>query len=203
MSTTQTTKTTNQYNPTSMGVYQGFQPTIAATLNDYAKNPLLATFFNQQLQNANRANQAMGNASTQQLLWNQRALGPVANRSAVLSSNLNRIQRANLARQSQTFNNLLLNAEQVRRGAISSMQGYNPLQTGQTSTQSQSGLGTWLPQLVGMGISAATMGMGGGFGGGMTAATGKGMNPLLSSNLLSAGQSNYFNTTSNPFLGGH
>lgn len=207
MSTKQTTTSTTQFDPTSMGVYKGFQPTIASTLADYAKNPLLATFFQNQLQMANRANQAMGNAATQQYMWNSRALGPVADRSAVMASNLSRIQRSNLSRQSQTFNNLLLNAENVRRGAIQQMQGYNPLQTGQTTTQQQSGLGTWLPQLAGMGISAFT----GGMGKGLTSAFnplirnvgGATANKAIASMPLSGGQMNFLNTNPNPFLGGN
>lgn len=206
MSTKQTTQSTINYDPTSMGVFKGFQPTIASTLADYAKNPLLATFFQNQLQMANRANQVAGNAANQQFLWNQRALGPVANRGAFMASNLSRIQRSNLSRQSQTFDNLLLNAENVRRGAIQQMQGYNPLQTGQTTTQQQSGLGAWFPQVVGMGISAFT----GGIGKGLTSAFnplirnvgGATANAAIASMPLSGGQMNFLNANPNPFLGG-
>lgn len=205
MSTKQTTQSTINYDPTSMGVFKGFQPTIASSLSDYVKNPLFATYFNNQLQMANRANQVAGNTANQQFTWNQRALGPVADRSAYMASNLNRIQRANLARQSDTFNNLLLNAEQVRRGAIQSMQGYHPLQTGQTQTQTMSGTGTWLPQVVGMGISAATMGMGGAAGMNplIKNVGGAGPNAAIASSPFSLGQSNYFSSNPNPFLGGY
>src|SRR5258708_38589304 len=77
----------------------------------------------------------------------------------MLGAQLARAGRADMGRQSDTFNNLLLGANQLRMGAAQTAMGYRPLQTGSTTTQQQSGLGTWLPQVAAAGMSAFTGGM--------------------------------------------
>src|SRR5205807_3073664 len=67
------------------------------------------------------------------------------------------------ANQANNFNSQLMYANNLRFNAANNMMNWRPLQTGSTGTQTQttSGLGTWLPQVAGMGLSLATMGMGG------------------------------------------
>lgn len=60
------------------------------------------------------------------------------------------------------YQNALLGAQQLQLQATQQAQGYNPLQTGQTQTQTKSGLGTWLPQVAGMAIQAGMGAMTGG-----------------------------------------
>jgi len=159
MSTTRKDTTTNQYNAGSMAQYNAFQPQIGAGLTDYAQDPMKATYFNQQLQNMNRYNAGVSNTANQQLMMNQRSTGNMANPNAFMASQLARNQRASNARGAQGFNQLLMNANQVRMGALNQMQGYKPLQIGQTSTQSTGGLGTWLSPLISAGVGIATGGM--------------------------------------------
>jgi len=59
----------------------------------------------------------------------------------------------------------LMQAGQMRQSAIGMAGQYRPLQTGQTQTQQVSGLGSWLPQVVGAGLGAAGAFFGGGMGG--------------------------------------
>lgn len=161
MSTQNKTQTTNAYNATSMGVYGGFQPYIQSGMQDYASNPLTSNWFNQQLGYQRRAGQVQGNSMNQGTAWNQNAIGNIANPNAYLASQQAHNQRSALARQGQGFNNLLLNANQVRMSALNAQQNYRPLQTGQTQIQSVSGLGSWLPQVAGAALHGAAMAGGG------------------------------------------
>ena len=161
MSTTRTTTTTNQYNQPSMGMFNQFQPQIGAGLTDYAQDPMKATYFNRQVQMMNQQNAGYANQANQQLMMNQRAMGGMSNPNAFMASQLARNQRAAQARSSQGFNQLLMQANQVRMGALGQMQGYRPLQIGQTSKESTGGLGSWLSPLISAGVGAFTGGFGG------------------------------------------
>lgn len=161
MSTKNVQTSTNQFDPTSMGTFQGFQPMINRNLTDFANDPMKSSFFNTQLQMAQGQNQSAFNTRNDQFLQNLRAGGNVGNMPAYAQSELNSNMRGLSAANSNSFNNLLLGANQLRFGATSQMQGYRPLQTGQTQTQQQSGLGTWLPQVLGAGLGIAGAAMGG------------------------------------------
>jgi hypothetical protein len=191
MGTQNRTQSTNQYNQGSMGVFNQLQSGIGANLQDFMNNPLQSSFFNTQLQMANRANQLRGSAMNQMLLQNSRTGGYNGNLPAFLQSQLARNQRQMSANQSNSFNNLLLGANQLRFGATQAAQGYHPLQTGQTQVQSQTGLGTWLPQVAGAAIGGLTMGLGGGMMGG-------GQSPGFFSGASSGPQG----MSSGPFWGG-
>ena len=170
MSTTRTNTTTNQYNPGSMGTFNSFQGQIGAGLSDYAQDPMKATYFNKQVQMMNQQNAGYANQANQQLGMNQRATGNIGNPNAFMASQLARNQRASQSRSSQGYNQLLMQANQVRMGALNQMQGYKPLQIGQTSKESTGGIGTWLSPLISAGMGAMTGGMSsllGGGGGGM------------------------------------
>ena len=168
-----TRSTTNQrqdqrylFDPGSQGVYNSLQGPLGNVLLDYMKDPLKASYFTQMLGAGNRQISTLGGRRMGNLMQNQAVLGA-----------LNPSQRAELAggigrdtsrMQSENFTNLLLNAEQTRRAATGAAMGYQPLTTGQTgtssgtSTQETSGLGTWLPQLIGT-LGGAALGA---FGGG-------------------------------------
>jgi hypothetical protein len=156
MSTTRTSTTTSQYDPSSMGTFRGFQGQIGAGLTDYAQDPMKATYFNRQVQMMNLQNAGYANQANQQLMMNQRAMGGMSNPNAFMASQLARNQRAAQARSSQGFNQLLMGANQVRMQALGQMQGYRPLQIGQTSKESTGGLGSWLSPLISAGVGAFT-----------------------------------------------
>lgn len=172
------TNTTNQYNAASMATYNAFQPQIQSTLTDYAQDPQKSSYFNLRYQQNLNQVQQLGNRGMSNVLMRGRALGgPQGN--GMLQSLLAQQTRGNSANEAGAFTNNLLAAEDMRRQAIGQMQAYNPLQTGQSTTQSTSGLGTWLPQVIGIGAAAGLGAMTGGgsmamgaLGGGLKGASG-------------------------------
>lgn len=75
------------------------------------------------------------------------------------TASLNNAMLAGSTNQSNAFNSTLNGALQSRNFALQSAEGFNPLQTGANTTQSKSGLGTWLPQVAGAALGAATGGL--------------------------------------------
>ena len=203
MSTTKTTTSSqqNQYDPGSMSTYQNLTGAGGQAISDEIRNPYGNMFFNQQLQMMRRQqgqSQLQGQQSLQQ---RAQAMG-INPSSPQYFSQLNKLQRQGEAGEAQGYGNLLLNAANLRQGAIGAAMNYRPLQTGQTGKQTEStgGLGTWLPQVAGMGLSALTGGMGGGMGsmGGGFAATGMhlGQGALTQSGM---GQDNSLLQTADPW----
>jgi hypothetical protein len=141
-----------------MATFQGFQPQYRQNLQDFANDPLKSSFFNTQLNMSNAQNRQSFQSRNNAFLQNMQAGGSVGNLPAYAQSQLQQNQRGLSADNSNSFNNLLLGANQLRFGATGQMGGYRPLQTGGTQTQQQSGLGSWLPQVAG-----AAMKIGAGF----------------------------------------
>lgn len=197
MGTQNTTQSTNQYNQGSMGVFNQMQGGIGSNLQDFMNNPMQSSFFNTQLQMAQKANAQRGSANNQMLLQNSRTGGYNGNLPAFMQSQLAQQNRSTSANNANSFNNLLLGANQLRFGATQSAMNYKPLQTGNTNVQSQTGLGTWLPQLAGAAMSAATMGM----GGGMTGGGGQGGGFYSGANSGPQGMSNPFSGVSGGNMG--
>src|SRR5882724_4697477 len=137
-----------------MGVFQGLQPIFGKAIQDEIQNPYSSMFFNTQLAMGNQGLQAQESAGNQSMLQRARALG-INPSSPLFAQMMAQQQRGQQGRQSDMFNNLLLQAAQLRQGAIGQAGGYRPLQTGSTNVQEQSGLGTWLPQLLSGGLGAA------------------------------------------------
>lgn len=76
------------------------------------------------------------------------------------TASLNNAMLAGSTNTSNAFNSTLNSALQNRNFALQSAEGFNPLQTGANTTQTKSGLGTWLPQVAGAALGAATGGLG-------------------------------------------
>ena len=175
-----TSKQETQFDPGSRGVFNALQPGIQGVLQQFMSDPLTASYFLKQLGMANQQISQLGQRNVGNLLANMRTGGfGGGNMNAFQQSALARTGRATSGMQSNAFNNLLMNANQMRLGATQQAQGYNPLVTGGTSqsTERTSGLGTWLPQVIGAGLGMASGAMGGGaggaFGGGNFGAIGK------------------------------
>lgn len=168
MSNKTTTSTGNQYNPTGMNNYNSFQGSLASGLNNYAQNPLASSFFNQQLGMAQKNASAIGQRNIGNVLSNARTGGGLlGNSGSFLQSQTNRASAQNSANQSTAFNSTLNSALSNRQWALGSMEAYQPLQTGQSSTQTQSlGLGSILGGLGGIGLGIAAPGLGSLLGGG-------------------------------------
>lgn len=165
MSTKTVDQQTSQFDPTSMGTFQALQPAFRQNMLDFMNNPMQSMFFNTQMQMQNAQNRAYFGNSQNILNQNLAAGGYVGNAPAFAQMNMLNNSRALSGANANTFNSLLLGANQLRFGATQGAGSYNPLRVGQTTTKSQSGLGTWLPQVAGMAIKAGTMAATGGASG--------------------------------------
>lgn len=171
MSTKNTTQSNSSFmqqgifNPASMNTFNAFQPEYQSNMMDFARNPLQSSFFNNQLGMAQDQNSRYATTQNNTFLQNQMTAGNVGNASAYNQFGLAQNARGLSAANSNSFNNLLLGANQLRFGATQGMGAYRPFQTGQsgssqsTQTQSQGGLGSWLPQVASLGMGIATGGM--------------------------------------------
>lgn len=161
MGTQNKTVSTAQFNPQSMGQFNQLQGTIGTQLQQNINDPFHSMMFNTQLGMQRQANQAQFGSQQQALLQRSQALG-VNPQSPQYAYMLNQLQRQNSSNTAQGYNNLLLQASQRQQQSLGMAESYRPLQTGQTNVQSQSGLGTWLPQLAGAAIGGLTGGLMGG-----------------------------------------
>lgn len=195
------------FDPQSMSAYHSFLPQYQSVLGEYMQNPLMASYFQNQVGMANKRIGQAGQTGITQLMQNLRAGGGGRSiGSPAMQALLMQHQRGQSGQRSDAFMQLLMGAQQNRQWATGAAMGFNPLQTGGTQTGSgtsntiekTSGLGTWLPQLAGAGLGFASGFMGGGAkpgagGGGPAGGAGNfGMggfnsNPFAS-NLLNAGQ---------------
>lgn len=167
MGTTNTTQSTNQYNPAANTAYNTFQPQIMSQLMQMAQNPLGNSYFQHQLAQQQAAAQQINQRSQSNSLQNLRTGGGVlSNSGGVVASLINRNQMQGSALQSNAFNSAMNSALQNRNMALMSMQQYQPLQTGSNTTQSTGGLGAWLPQVAGMAMNMVAPGLGSMMGGG-------------------------------------
>jgi hypothetical protein len=163
MSTKKETKTSIDYNQAGMQNYNAFQQPLNEGLSNFAKNPLQSSYFqnayNMSLAQNQRAQQ--GNMST--IMNNFKTVGGGGmNMPGFQQSLMNQSSRMGSLANSNAFNTHLMNAVSNQKWALASMQNYNPLQTGQTTTEKTSGTGTWLPQVVGAGLGVAGAAMTGG-----------------------------------------
>lgn len=169
MSTTKTTTSSNtaNFDPNSMNRFQQLGASGGNALMDYMNDPMKSTAFNQRMQQSNLFNLNLANRNQQGTLQRMGQFGG-AQMPGFLQTQMDNNQGWLSSNQSNSFNNNMFYADQSRQNAMNAGLNYRPLQTGSQGTQSQTtgGLGTWLPQVAGMGLSLATGGMGGMFGGG-------------------------------------
>lgn len=160
MPTTNKTNSSGVFNQQSMGQYNQMQSGIGSNMQDFMSNPLQSSFFNTQLQMAQRGNMNRQSAQNQMVNQNATVGGFTGNTPAFLQSQMANNARTASANNSSSFNNLLLGANQLRFGATQSAMGYKPLQTGNDTTQSQGGIGSWLAPIAGAAMSVGGMMMG-------------------------------------------
>lgn len=150
MSTKKTTTTTRQFDPTAKSAHNAFTTSGQGVLLDYMKNPMDSSFFQQRLGMALTGANEQGNTLMRSMLSGPALLNPnlAASRTA-------KAARATTNLKSNAFMQNLLASEEIRRWATSGALNYQPLETGQTTTEKKSGLGTWLPQALAIGTSVA------------------------------------------------
>lgn len=156
-----------------MAAYNSLIPSFANTTNALMTSPLNNSFFQNQLSqgqnSADQINQRNIANSTSNLRTGGGLLGQGG---AFTTASINNAMLAGSTNTSNAFNSTLGSALQNRNFALQSAEGFNPLQTGANTTQTKSGLGTWLPQVAGAALGAATGGLSGLAGAGLTAGLG-------------------------------
>lgn len=185
MSTKNQTNSTNstsfQYDPQSMDAYHKNISQWLPTAQSWFNNPYGNQMF-QQESGIGMSNAAqIGQRGMDNVLSNANALG-YGNNGAMTAGLLQRGTNATNRLQGQAFQSSIMNANSRASQGLQAASSFQPLMTGSNSTGSQtstqSGLGTWLPQVAGMAIGA---GMGAMTGGASTAASaGRGMTSAAS-----------------------
>lgn len=196
MSTKQSTNSSSQgytnlnYNPAAEGVYNNLVKSGGSVLNSYINNPFGNSYYRLGLGQSVKGAQAQGNNATQALLQNMKVQG-LGGRSgnAFQTAQLGKIGRYTGALTSQAN---LGNVQSALGRQLSATQMglfFNPQLSGETTksnsnqTTTTSGLGTWLPSVLGAAAGFATGGFGGlsGLAGGAAGATqtGVGSNPSV------------------------
>jgi hypothetical protein len=154
MSTVNKTSQAGQFNAQSMGTFNSLTPSFGNAVQQDITNPYNSMMFQQQF-GMQRQQMAAGQMGQQQALMQRAQSMGISPNSPQYFAQLNNLQRNDMGQQAQGYNNLLLQAGQRRQQDLGMAGSYRPLQTGGTGTQTQSGTGSWLPQ-----IAAAAMGAG-------------------------------------------
>lgn len=200
MSTKTNTSTSNQYNAGGMAAYNSLIPQYSSQISQLMSSPLNNSMFQNQLAQSQGAAAQIGQRNISNVASNTRASGGLLSGAAGFNTaSLNNAMLSNSANQSGAFNSSLNSALSNRNFALSSAQSFNPLQTGANTTQSKSGLGTWLPQVAGAALGAATGGLSTLAGAGLTAGLGA-INSAGGGLAAQAGTQPY-NFGSNPLAG--
>lgn len=154
------------FNPASMKLFGDLTSTAGGALSSEIANPYNSMLFNTQVGKANQALSAQNSSAMASSLERANALGMNKN-SPLINWNIRMNDLAGKSRGADMLNNLLLQAAQLRQGAIGEGLNYRPLSTGSTgtTTQQQKGLGTWLPQVLSMAMPFASPLIGGMLGG--------------------------------------
>lgn len=209
MGTTNTTTGSNtsslQFNPIAQGMYNQLIQGGGNVLSGYINNPFGNAAYQMGASQSQAGAQQAGNNNMQAL--NQSALtNGMTGQAGAGFMNAQRAQtgRANQAMSSQANIQNVLSALQRQMSAAGTGMSFSPQLTGQTGNFSQqssmSGLGTWLPQLLGAAGSAA---LGAATGGASTAAgaAGKGGGSFASQvpGFGSSPNPNFMNSLNNPF----
>jgi hypothetical protein len=155
------TTQTNTYDPSSMNAFKGFTSQVGGYTGQWLgadgttaanKTPGFNLMYQSALNNAN----AMNARNVRNIGSNALALGSNPN-SAATQAILARAGRASTNTQASAYMNSYQNALNQQTSAAQMAAAYKPLQTGgtQNTTETTGGLGSWLPQIAGMGLSAA------------------------------------------------
>lgn len=184
MSTQKTSTTTNQFDSQSMNRYQGAQNSLASKATQMFQNPFSGPQYAMGLQQQNNASNILSANANRNAMSNMNMSGLGGLTGGARASLLSGLSRSASNTRMQGFMNNFNTANQNMWNSASLLSSIQPLQTGATNVEKTSGTGTWLPQLIGAGVSA-----------GMGVATG-GMSSL------SKGISNTVGGLTSPFGGG-
>jgi hypothetical protein len=190
---TQDTKSSNAltFDPKSKALYDKLIGSSGDLLQSWMNNPFGNPLYKLGLGQSQRGAQAAGQQGMGALMNNMKISGITGRAgNAFQQAQVNKMGRTNLGLMSGANVGNVMNALQRQQQATAMGMSFQPLLTGETanshSQEQTSGLGTWLPQLVGAGLQGA-MGMATGGAStiaskGMSAASGSGGNPFASFN---------------------
>jgi hypothetical protein len=164
MGTKQQTTQANTYNPASMSTFNSLQPQIGSGYSSLQNNPLGNPFVSAALTGGVQQAQQQGQGLMNSV--NQNAFGGEST-PGFTQALQQQAARGSSGLQQQAYINALTQGAGTEANILSGMSGFKPLQTGGNTTAQTTGLGTWLPQLLGAGLGAAGSYFGmQGFGGG-------------------------------------
>lgn len=178
MSTQQTTKSNSNtgmtFDPGSLSTYQNLIGAGGKNLISQMQNPFGNPMYQLGAAQTQQGAQQLGQQNMNVLGQNQRVSGLTGNAGAGwLGAQRAMTGRSNQSMRSQGNIQNIMQALQRQMTATGMGMSFSPLATGQSSsgqqTQTTSGLGTWLPQLLGAGLQA---GLGFATGGASTLAKG-------------------------------
>lgn len=162
MSTVNKQTSTNAFSQQGMDAYNQMTPAFSSMATGYMNNPFSNPFFQQQQQMGNQQANMVGQSAMSNITRNMNMSGMGgSNNPAALEMMNNQSRQNSQMRNQMGFMNPMQNAFTAQQNFGQMASQFRPLQTGQTQTQSQSGLGSWLPQLAGAGLGIATGGMSG------------------------------------------
>lgn len=149
--------TSSNFAPGALSNYGTWSTVLQSLLPGMAANPTTSQFFNQNLQQNQKAASQIGgvNASNALTNFNRSGIGQGTGGGGAMQSLLAGTGRYNSNLRYQAWNSTMNTAQSNQWNAINAGSNFfgNPLRTGQTQTTS--GTGTWLPQLLGAGLGAA------------------------------------------------
>jgi hypothetical protein len=177
MGTTNTTTGSNsstlQFNPIAQGIYNQLISGGSRVLGGYMNDPFGNPAYTMGAAQSQRGAQQAGQNNMSALAQNMLTSGISGQAGAGFKqAQMAQTGRANQAMSSQANVQNVMQALQRQMMAAGTGLSFSPQLTGQsgnfTQSQSQSGLGTWLPQLLGglggLAMGGMTGGMGSGFG---------------------------------------
>lgn len=174
MGTTNNTSGSNsstlQFNPISQGIYNSMTKGAGNVMNGYINSPFSNPFYNMGAAQSQKGAQAAG-ANNMAALNQSQLVNGMGGQAGAGFMNAQRAQtgRANQAMSSQANQSNIFAALQRQMQAAGTGLSYSPQLTGQSGnfsqTSSTGGLGSWLPQVMGAGLSMAGMAASGGMSG--------------------------------------
>lgn len=167
MSSNKTTTNTNQYAPGAMANYSSWMAQLQPMLSGMMSNPFGSPSFNMNLQQQTKAASQLGQRNMRNSLqsFGNQGLGTTGGAMQQLMGTMSRYG-SNV--QMQGYNNAFNQAQtnQWNAASLGTSAFGNPLSTGNTSTQTTSGVGSWLPQILGSILGGASSLLTGGLSGG-------------------------------------
>jgi len=148
----------NQYDPQSQQFYHGLLPGLQSGLGYYmGMNPMQNPLFSAALGMGTRQAAVQGLSPISGIMQNVAGGGWGGQLQPFQMGLLQSAAQPAMMGRQGAFGNALSAATAPQMAATGMAAGFNPLQTGGTGVQSQGGLGSWLPQLAGMGLQAGMM----------------------------------------------